>query len=163
MSKQPPNAFYRVQHANSFTAFDEQGFKSQASYLMDHCHWVNKAMFESHLKWKARPSEPTPYISVFDNMRDAQARADVHLNQGHRIVLIAKIEPRYLNLTSWPIHFADMDVELPVWCSSDGHTFISTAAIRRHLRVDVRISQASEWFAAEKISANLITELTQVI
>jgi hypothetical protein len=162
MSDQPAKAFYRVHHAHSFTTFDTRGFTSQASYSMERCYWVNKERFETHLFWKARPSEPTPYISVFDNLRDAQARANFHLKKGQRDVIIVKIEPRYLNLDSWSIDFADTDVGLPVWCDGDGHTFISTDAIRRHLRVNVSISQASEWFAVENIKMSAVTKIIWV-
>jgi hypothetical protein len=115
MSDRPPQAFYRVQHGCSFTHYDDEGFSTQASYIMDWCQWVSKEKFESHLDWKASPNEPTSYISLFDNPADAQKRAEFHVKQGRRGVFIAKVVPPALTLTSWLIRFSNVNIDLPVW------------------------------------------------
>jgi hypothetical protein len=157
MSEQPPPNFYRVQHNGPFTHYDDEGFSAQASYIMDWCQWVNKEKFESHLGWNANPVEPTPYISLFDNLADAQKHADFHVKQGRHGVFIAKVVPSALTLSSWLIRFSNGNINLPVWKAADHHTFISTSAIGRYLRVSLEISQASEWFAVDVIPANMIT------
>lgn len=160
MSEQPPPMFYRVQHASSFTNNEAGGFAAKGRYCMADCHhWVNKEIFESHLDWEATPVEATPYISLFDKLADAQNFANLLIGRGFGGVLIARIKPPTpsLELTSWSIHLADQAVELPVWRSSKGCTFISTAAIRRNLGVEVSVSRESEWFAVEEVPSNMVT------
>jgi len=63
-----PKAFYRVQHRSSYTRYDKDGFYANARYSMHYHHWINQAKFNNHLNRKDRPLEPTPYISVFENL-----------------------------------------------------------------------------------------------
>ena len=64
-----PAALYRVQHDKSYTHYDSvNGFSSKGHYLMANSFWLNKQNLESHLRWEARPIEPTPFISAFDNL-----------------------------------------------------------------------------------------------
>jgi hypothetical protein len=64
-----PPRFYRVQHNNSFTYYSqENGFLSQASYYIDFNHWLNQAKIAKHLDWMDRSLQPTPFISMFDNI-----------------------------------------------------------------------------------------------
>src|SRR5690242_16227910 len=69
---------------------------------------------------------------------------------------IAKIQPQELQRAILPIHFAKEVVELPVWHTPEGYTFIATADIRQHLRVDFSIGQLSEWVAMGEVPASMI-------
>ena len=63
-----PPSLYRIQHNNSYTIFEPtHGFESRGHYLMGYSFWLNKGRLESHLTWSARPDEPSPFISAFDN------------------------------------------------------------------------------------------------
>lgn len=61
--------FYRVQHSSSFTDYGlNTGFHAKGRYYMRTDHIINAQRINSHLNWGARPTEPSPYISVFDNL-----------------------------------------------------------------------------------------------
>ena len=60
--------FYRAQSDKSYTYYEDgYGFEAKGHYLMDLSHWLNKGKLERHLDWHDRSSEPTPFISVFDD------------------------------------------------------------------------------------------------
>jgi hypothetical protein len=56
------------------------------------------------------------------------------------------------------IEFSDCTIDLPAWRNDDGTIFLSTQDLHNHLRVDFRISQASEWLALDEIPANMVAE-----
>lgn len=62
----PPPYFYRVQHDRSFTIFD-RGFRARGRCHGNYDAWITPGKFHEHLDWYSRPSQPTPFISVFDN------------------------------------------------------------------------------------------------
>ncbi|KAF1966101.1 hypothetical protein BU23DRAFT_560558 [Bimuria novae-zelandiae CBS 107.79] len=156
-SPAPPSVFYRAQHRRSFTHYDSQyGFEAQGRYLMDYSHWINKQKIESHLNRNARPLEPTPFISVFDNRASANSRAQIFRNRGYRDVFIAEIRPGGLECTSLPLRFFEGVVDLPAWIAPEGTIFLSSADLRRYLHVDVAISDRHEWLAIEWIPASMI-------
>jgi hypothetical protein len=86
---------------------------------------------------------------------DASRRAELHRKQDRRNIFIAQIDTSALQKSSLKLVFLDETVNLPIW-ESDEVVFISTRAIREHLRIDYRISQESEWFALEHIPSSLI-------
>jgi hypothetical protein len=86
-----PPAFYRVQHAELFIQFEEEGFFSKVTSPIGYSYWVDKSRFESYLDWKARPGEFTPDISQLDDLEDAKRRKVFHEKQGCHDVFIAKI------------------------------------------------------------------------
>jgi len=68
-----PQRLYRVQHATSYTHYAaDEGFIANGSYLMDYSHWLNPEKVTGHLDWSNRSAEPTPFISLFDNLGNAQ-------------------------------------------------------------------------------------------
>ncbi|KAF4449542.1 hypothetical protein F53441_7201 [Fusarium austroafricanum] len=92
-----PRMFYRVQHQNSFTIYDEtKGFESQGHYFMGYDHWVNARNFHEHLNWRSTKTEYTPFISVFDNREDALARVQVLGDKGRKGIFIAEISSQSL-------------------------------------------------------------------
>jgi hypothetical protein len=160
MSQKPPQAFYRVQHNDSFTRYDKGGsFSARVCYLIDRCHWVNKSKFEGHMKWEATTIEMTPYISLLDDLASAQKLAEFHVRTGCTGVSVAQVQPDTLRLDSWSIRSSDANIDLPVWCSEKNHTFIATSALREHLRVDVGISRVAGWFAVDFIPARMISKV----
>ncbi|KAF9873122.1 hypothetical protein CkaCkLH20_09285 [Colletotrichum karsti] len=158
--------FYRVQSRYSFTAYSPyQGFDAKARDYMRYEHWINAGKFMKHLDWNDRSSEPSPFISVFDNKgnakleTDAIKRARLLLRGNHPNVCVAEIRPGEMELSTVTLEFLDKTVELPVWKAGEGDDatmFISTLNIRRHLRVPVAESQLSEWM---KVSHALISVL----
>ena len=80
------------------------------------------------------------------------------MNQGRHNVFIARIDASSLRADYREIIFANLTVRLPVLASTDdeGTTFVSTRAVRQHLRVDFKLSQASEWLAMDEIPAKMI-------
>ena len=64
--------FYRAQSDRSFTEYTANQFQSRGSYFVHNSHWLNKGKIERHLAWNDRSVQPTPFISVFDNLRKAQ-------------------------------------------------------------------------------------------
>lgn len=65
----PSPTFYRVQDSSSFTLYSEDtGLNSNGKYFMRTDHIINAQRISTHLTWGARPSEPSPFISVFDNL-----------------------------------------------------------------------------------------------
>ncbi|KAI0160810.1 hypothetical protein GGR57DRAFT_456333 [Xylariaceae sp. FL1272] len=158
----PPAHFFRVQHDRSFTFWsDIDGFASKAHYLMDLSYWI-KAKLILHLCWEDRSLESTPYISVFDNKGDAENRALFHVRRKDRNVFIAKITVKQLEEISLPIHFLEGTVQLPAWKDRlSGCVFLSTADVRKHLKIPLETSQLSEWFALDDIPAMLIEAVTR--
>jgi hypothetical protein len=62
-------AFFRVQHERSFTYYEPSvGFEAKGFYWMDYSHWFNPLKVRKHLDWNDKSSEPSPFISVFDNL-----------------------------------------------------------------------------------------------
>ena len=59
--------FYRVQHQDSFTVFENNTFESNGHYYIANSHWLNRQRVNRHLYWQDRSIEPSPFISVFDN------------------------------------------------------------------------------------------------
>ncbi|CZR54536.1 uncharacterized protein PAC_04420 [Phialocephala subalpina] len=174
-----PSAFYRVQHHRSYTVFQREsdhasaGFTSNGHYLMNGSLWINKEKIESHLVWKSRPLEPSPYISVFDNLDDARKRAQLHSEQGKRRVFIARIETSSLRYKPLDLQFQiertttdgkivkveHRTVHLPAWVATDGTTFIPVKAAWQNLWVDRMKGQKSEWLALDHIPMSMITEI----
>ncbi|KKA22510.1 hypothetical protein T310_3453 [Rasamsonia emersonii CBS 393.64] len=158
-----PRYFYRVQTPDSFTYYDtESGFESRGHYLMPLSHWINRGRFERHLDWNDRSSEPTPFISVFDNEKDAQKRVDFYISHGRPWVLLARIDTSSLHADALEIEFADRLVQLPVWRNDGGVIFVSMEAVWRHFGVNPRVGQRSEWFALDSIPAIMI-EWTRLV
>ncbi|KAK1828260.1 hypothetical protein QBC39DRAFT_359897 [Podospora conica] len=138
---QLPLNFYRVQHQRSFTIHNETGFESKGHYYMPLSFWVNHTKLEKHLDWSDSSIEPSPFISVFDNEDNALARAKFHQKQKRKKIFIAQISAQSLTPTVLEIEFADETVHLPAWENRGiGALFISTADVRRYLRVQVAIS-----------------------
>ena len=64
-----PSALYRVQHEKSFTYHDRhEGFVANGQYYMDYSHWINAKKVRNHLNWNDTSDEPSPFISLFDNL-----------------------------------------------------------------------------------------------
>ncbi|KAL4994475.1 hypothetical protein BDV10DRAFT_203803 [Aspergillus recurvatus] len=127
-----PPSFYRIQHDRSCPIFNPQdGFESHGHYLMPYSFWLNSGRIRSHLVWGDSPVEPTPFISVFDD--------------------IAKARKRILD-----IEFAHITIQLPAWANNQGTTFISTLVVRDHLRIQNCIFQDSEWFPLDYIPINMV-------
>ncbi|KAK4140386.1 uncharacterized protein C8A04DRAFT_14975 [Dichotomopilus funicola] len=161
-SPRPPPNFYRVQHDQSFTEYDDGRFESKAHYVMNYHHWVNAKKFHQHLDWKSRvEAEYSPFISVFDNKADAKERARFHLERGCKGVFIAQISSQSLRPTTLEIESSEKIVNLPAWEDPvTGCIFLSTPDVRLYLGVDSRQSSVSEWFALDCISEELITRTT---
>ncbi|KAI1496141.1 hypothetical protein F5X99DRAFT_414386 [Biscogniauxia marginata] len=160
-----PKYFYRVQWCHSFTFYDNpDGFAARGHYWMDYSHWLNKNKIEHHLNWKDRSEQPTPFISIFDNRRDAEERARHLANRGQRDVFIAEIHVPRLQSSTLEIVFGEKTVRLPALLHVDDDsgvtTFISTFAVQQHLGVDVRVSQRSEWFALDYIPGRIVTRIS---
>lgn len=69
-----PLTLFRVQHGSSFTYHDEnEGFVAKGHYWMDYSHWVNPTKVRKHLDWWDKSSEPSPFISLFSNLRKANS------------------------------------------------------------------------------------------
>ncbi|CRG90827.1 hypothetical protein PISL3812_07873 [Talaromyces islandicus] len=137
------------------------GFQAHGHYLMDLSHWLNKGKIERHLNWSDRSTEPTPFISVFDNYGDAIGRAKFLANKGYRDVFIACIDSHSLRPTTISIAFADERVvELLAWESDDGTTFISMQAIGQCFGIFG--VQQSEWLVLDLIPPAMITCYQQV-
>lgn len=49
-----------------------------------------------------------------------------------------------------------MTVGVPALANSQGTTFVSTRAVRQYLKVDLSISQHSEWFAFDYVPSDMI-------
>lgn len=70
-----PPTFYRVQQTTSFTNFcrdsapslGRSGFFTNSGDGKEFSYWLTKDKIETHLNWRARPREASPFISVFDN------------------------------------------------------------------------------------------------
>ncbi|KAI1258881.1 hypothetical protein F5Y18DRAFT_433900 [Xylariaceae sp. FL1019] len=156
IDSKPAVHFFRVQHDRSFTLWsDVAGFESRAHYLMDYSYWITPKL-NLHLCWENRSSEPTPFISVFDNEADAYSRALFHAKRKDRNVFIAKITVPKLEATFLLIRFQEGTVQLPAWEDrSSGCVFLSTADVRKHLKIPQAISQLSEWFALDEIPGTL--------
>ncbi|TDZ39489.1 hypothetical protein CTRI78_v010585 [Colletotrichum trifolii] len=158
--------FYRVQSDQSFTHYDEEvGFAPQGNYYMNYEHWVTKDRIEAQLNWKARPLEPSPFISVFDNL-DAKRRAAMLKDVQHTGVFVAEIRVSSPETESLDVGYAN-DKTLPVLTTMDEtgvctSAFFSTHDARRHLAVDHRVSQLSEWFTLGSIPHNMIVSKTFV-
>lgn len=174
-----PARFYRVQHDGSYTIFDHvDGFESPGHYQMAYSFWLNRGKLESHLNWKARSDQPTPFISVFDNLGklftrsaiskctsllillvfagDANDRA-LLLRQRNTGVFVAEIDTSSLQGAVLDIEFAEGVIKLPVWVNEEsGVTIVSTSAVRTHLEVGLSVSQESEWFALDHIPYSMI-------
>ncbi|KAL4947204.1 hypothetical protein BDW69DRAFT_204617 [Aspergillus filifer] len=154
--------FYRIQHDRSYTIFDPQyGFESNGHYSMPYSFWLNKGKIESHLDWEACPMQPTPFISVFDDIAKADERLKHHQRRGDTGIIVAAIDTSSLRPTIINIYFADTTVRLPAWKNNEGTTFVSTQAFREHLRVQTSISQASEWLALDCIPLNIIRQIKE--
>jgi len=68
MTLTPPK-LYRVQHSTSFTHHGyQEGFRAKGTYWMDYSHWFNRGKVTKHLDWKDRSLEPSPFISLFNNL-----------------------------------------------------------------------------------------------
>ncbi|OJZ79618.1 hypothetical protein ASPFODRAFT_54946 [Aspergillus luchuensis CBS 106.47] len=156
-----PPFFYRVQHDRSYTIFDPQtGFESNGHYSMPYSFWLNKGKVESHSDWQARPIQPTPFISVFDDRAKADERLKHHRCQSDTGIILATIDTSSLSPTIIDIYFANnTTVRLSAWENNEGTTFVSTQAFREHLRVQTSISQASEWFALDCMPLNMICQI----
>ncbi|PKY02316.1 hypothetical protein P168DRAFT_284037 [Aspergillus campestris IBT 28561] len=161
-----PPRFYRVQHNGSYTIFDHaDGFESRGHYQMAYAFWLNK-------------DEPTPFISVFDNLGrlftrsakskctpllillvfagDANERA-LLLRRRNTGVFVAEIDTSSLQGAILDIQSAVGVIRLPVWVNEkSGITFVSTSAVRTHLEVKLSVSQRSEWFALDHIPYSMI-------
>ncbi|KAI1307465.1 hypothetical protein F5Y03DRAFT_120956 [Xylaria venustula] len=164
LHRKPPTSFFRVQHKGSFTfyhASGEGGFESRAHYCMVYSHWINEGKFNRHLDWEDTSSEPTPFISVLDNERDAKSWAAKCFANGHREIIIAQITGQNLEAIDLPIEFQGCTVHLPAWKDPSGCILLSTSDVRKHLRVSVRISRLSEWFALDFIPATMIKNVTR--
>ncbi|QUC23925.1 uncharacterized protein UV8b_08166 [Ustilaginoidea virens] len=123
--------FYRVQSDESFTHWDSDGFTAMGRYWMDYCHWINRGKIECHLNWKDRSIEPTPFISIFDNLRDAEQRAEL-MRAGNNGVFIAEVVLPDPQQSTLEIDFSDRRVDLPALLHVDDKgttTFLSTTDI----------------------------------
>ncbi|KAJ3566824.1 hypothetical protein NPX13_g6989 [Xylaria arbuscula] len=155
-----PTNFYRVQDEHSFTLYDNSGnngFESRGHYCMDYSHWINQGRFNAHLDWKHKTSEPTPFISVFDNEDDAKTWAAQRYLKKCRKIIVVRIFTRDLKPIVLPINFQERTVQLPAWEHPSGCVFLSTYNVRRELSVPVSVSRESEWFALDFIPATMIT------
>jgi hypothetical protein len=64
-----PPTLYRVQHNRSFTYYaDEHGFQAREGRSEDMCYYFDPQRIYKHLDWNDRSMEPTPFISLFDNL-----------------------------------------------------------------------------------------------
>ncbi|TAQ88754.1 hypothetical protein B7494_g2918 [Chlorociboria aeruginascens] len=146
-----PPMFYRVQHQDSFTIFENNVFESNGHYYMAYSHWLNRQKVNRHLDWKDRSVEPSPFVSVFDNEANALERAQHHLNRHHQRVLMAQISSQSLTPTSLEIEFKEKTVHLPVWTDKTDTVFVSTLDLRQYLQIDLATSDSSEWLAVDYI------------
>ncbi|KAL8946058.1 MAG: hypothetical protein Q9222_007495, partial [Ikaeria aurantiellina] len=152
----PPEYFYRVQHQNSFTNFHPAiGFKANAHYSLDHLdHWLHKRSFERHLDPNDKPAldeDPTPFISVYDNWRDACREAqDYHL-LGRQNIFIAQIDTDLLRPTVITFRVRRRTYRLQMQLSVDGIRYFDIKALQHELSVSPRDNQTTEWLAADII------------
>ncbi|KAF6787905.1 hypothetical protein CMUS01_16425 [Colletotrichum musicola] len=86
--------FYRAQSDQSFTIFKGgEGFDTHHYCRGPFALWIGRRVFAMHLSCHRPPiHKPTPFISVFDNADDAEARARYLVRTGHTGVFVAKIE-----------------------------------------------------------------------
>ncbi|KAL4931888.1 uncharacterized protein BDV17DRAFT_227850 [Aspergillus undulatus] len=158
-----PPSFYRVQHDRSYTIFNPQdGFESNGHYLMPYSFWINNGRIRSHLMWGDSPVEPTPFISVFDDIAEARKRVRHHQCRGDTGIFIAEIDTSSLCPKILDIEFADITIQLPAWANNQGTTFISSRVVREHLRIQNCIFQDSEWFALDYIPINIVHKIRAV-
>jgi hypothetical protein len=65
----PPTFLYRMQHEGSYSPYDSiDGIECQGHYLMANIFRLNKQRLQSDLRKETCPLEPTPFISVFDDL-----------------------------------------------------------------------------------------------
>jgi hypothetical protein len=89
---------------------------------------------------------------------DARERARVFHRNSQRGIFIAAICPGQMERVYLPIRILHSDtVQLPAWRTKNNITFLSTVDLRKHLRVDVRVSSPKEWLVVEDIPAKMIT------
>jgi hypothetical protein len=151
--------FYRGQHQDSYTIFDDNYFESNGHYHMAYSHWLNCQRVNKHLNWKDRSPEPSTFILVFDNegtcsrplskeagvlislLADALKRVQCRLNRRHQGVLIARISSQLLMLMHLEIEFREEIVYLPVWTDREGTVFVSMLDLLCYLRTNPAISE----------------------
>jgi hypothetical protein len=84
-------------------------------------------------------------------------RIQHHVSKGDTGVLLAEINTRSLRGSVLEVESGGDDmIYLGVWENLDGVVFISTVELRRHIGVQVSLSQQSAWFAIEEIPASMI-------
>lgn len=155
-----PPALYRVQHEGSFTFHDHrEGFIANGKYMMNYSHWINQTKVMEHLDEKSRPMEPSPFISLFDNIGDARRKAIYHLRQGRRNVIIAQINTAgVLKSDRLCIQFSNISIEIPSWRHPATDTlFLPMSELGPSFRINLKSIQRSEWLAISSIPAELIT------
>ncbi|KFY03266.1 hypothetical protein V490_00222 [Pseudogymnoascus sp. VKM F-3557] len=137
-----PSGFWRVQHARSYTSYDEDsGFDSQARFYMDYSHRISKGIIERQLDYKNR--EPTGLISVFASLDAARKRSSELSQKGCQDVTIASISTTSLQEDILKIQFWNPTVkgleivELPV-LRNEYTILFSTPEVLARLNVNSR-------------------------
>jgi len=153
---------YRVQHERSFTHYEPSiGFVAKGFYWMDYSHWFNPRKVRKHLDRDDRSLEPSPFISLFDNLADAERRASFHRKRGDSNVFVAQIDMSEFERYCLSIQFLEGSIEIHGWIHPRERTkLFSMQEIGRKFHIEFSIIQRSEWLALESIPPEMITHMT---
>ena len=178
MAKELPPRLYRVQHDKSFTMYSPDfGFEARGHYHMSASHWLNEGTIARHLDWKDESEQPTPFISMFDDIGKVSARgrpgllcrklipsigkarerAQLFQKLGKTHVFIAEINTLGLKRQDCTIQFENCLKHLPVWQDSDKTiTLFAMRDAKNCFNINFRIVQDSEWLSIDEILAERI-------
>ncbi|MCJ1474802.1 hypothetical protein MMC13_003462 [Lambiella insularis] len=163
MTTNPPTppTLYRVQHQTSFTRYEPSiGFEANVVYWMAYSHWFNGKKVREHLDWNSRPLEPSPFISLFDNLADAKKRASFHRSRGDRDVFVAQIDTSRCIQHRLSIQFLDGPIEMNGWIHPETKTMLfPMREVGGKLRLEPGTVQRSEWLALGCIPQEMVTRL----
>lgn len=168
---------YRVQHERSFTYYEPSiGFMSKGCYYMDYSHWFNPRKVRKHLEWDDRSLEPSPFISLFDNLgetnstnhrtcrilkwtlADTGRRALFHRERGDSNVFIARIDMSGFERYCLSIQFLEGSIDIHGWRHPTKKIMLfPMQEIGRKFHIEPRFIQRSEWLALESIPPEMIT------
>lgn len=82
----------------------------------------------------------------------------MHVDQCQHPVFVAIINTSRFHQATFEIRFHQTHIGLPVWTDGEGTVVFSVSDAARHLSIDFRVVQASEWLAIFDIPPHLIVQ-----